>query len=169
MLSVGRTARDLFRVGPIATRGAEIDELVRDPRKAGVIVVTLPEEMPITETLEACQALREDLRVPLGPVIMNCTQPQRLDAEEAAIVEQMAEAAERSGDDAGGRALRRAAEWSRWAGVRKERLLRLTRQLDGQQVVAIPLFPGAVSGMELTRAVADALEAASPEGIREPL
>jgi anion-transporting ArsA/GET3 family ATPase len=166
MLSVGRTARDLFRVGPIASRAAEIDDLITDPSKATAVVVTLPEEMPITETLEGCQALRDLVQVPLGPVIMNCTQPQHLDSDETALVEQMAVAAEEAGDAAGARALRRATEWSRWAEVRKGRLRRLRRDLDGQPVVTVPLFHGAVMSLELINDVAGALEGAPLERSR---
>lgn len=163
MLNVGRTARDLFVVGPIATRGASIDSAVRDPTRTAVVVVTLPEEMPVTETIEGCRALTGDLGLPLGTVIMNGTQPARLGAEDEAVVERMAAAAAAAGDGATSRALRRAAEWSRWAAVRRGRFARLRRELDGHTMVSVPLFAGAVTGMELTKRVAGALEAASPE------
>jgi len=163
MLDVGRTSRDMFKMGPIAARATEIDRLVRDRDRTAVVVVTLPEEMPITETIEGCTALRENLGLPLGPVVVNGTQQQHLDDDEAALVERMASAAESSGDEAAARALRRAATWSRWAELRRSRVDRLRRELDGQIMVEVPLFAGAIAGMELTRNVADALASATPE------
>jgi len=41
-------------------------EMFRDPRRSGVVVVTLPEEMPTNETLELCAAVQGELTLPIA-------------------------------------------------------------------------------------------------------
>lgn len=164
MLSVGRNVSELLRVGPIASRGSRIDEMVHDAALASVIVVTLPEEMPVTETVEGYQALRDELGVPIGPVLVNCTHPERFDQGKTALVSTMAAAAEASGDAVSAQALRHAAERAAWAAERRARVELLQRELPAAQLVKVPLFAGAVTGMTLTESVAQALEAAEPTG-----
>jgi anion-transporting ArsA/GET3 family ATPase len=168
MLSVGRNVADLLRVGPLATRGTRIDEMVHDAESAAVIVVTLPEEMPVTETVEGYRALRDELGVPIGPVLVNCTHPERFDRPEAALVSTMAAAAEAGGDAVSAHALRHAAERAQWAAERRARIELLRQELPTAQLVKVPLFAGAVTGMTLTESVAQALETAEAEDSREP-
>ena len=85
MLSVGKNVAELLRVGPIATRGVQIDTMVHDHDTASIVVVTLPEEMPVTETVEGYRALQDDLEVPVGPVLVNCNHPERLNRDEAGL------------------------------------------------------------------------------------
>jgi anion-transporting ArsA/GET3 family ATPase len=158
MLAVGRNVCDLLRVGPMATRGARIDELLHDRRSTSVVVVTLPEEMPVTETLEGYEALSNSLELPVDPVLVNCTQRDRLDGNMRDLVEGMALRAENGGDVHGSRALRLAAERSLWARERLARVETLREGLPDARLVEIPLFAGATTGMELTVRVAEVLE-----------
>lgn len=48
---------------------------LRDPSYTGVVVVSWPEELPVTETLELLAALRSELSMPLGRLIVNGTLP----------------------------------------------------------------------------------------------
>ncbi len=163
MLAVGRNVRDLLRVGPMASRGAKIDAMIRDERRSAVVVVTLPEEMPVTETLEGYRSLHGSFGLPMGPVLINCTQPPRLGQSEAAIIEGMAATAEAGGDTSSAQALRLAAERSRWNVERRARIEVLRRGLPEVRLVEVPLFAGATAGMDLTRRVAGALEASAGE------
>jgi anion-transporting ArsA/GET3 family ATPase len=45
--------------------------LFRDPARAGVVLVTLPEDMPTNETLELYGALTEELMLPVGSLVVN--------------------------------------------------------------------------------------------------
>jgi anion-transporting ArsA/GET3 family ATPase len=61
-------------IGPMATQSREIEAVLRDPETCGYAVVTLLEEMPMTETLE----FRDELRQLLGvepAVIANKVMP----------------------------------------------------------------------------------------------
>ena len=162
MLGVGRNVRDLLRVGPLATRGEAIDELVHDPARTAVVVVTLPEEMPVTETIEGYRTLDRVLHVPLGPVLINCTQPSYLDADQVARVEQMAAEAA-SGDAASAQTLHQAAERAHWTAERRARVEGLREELSEATLVEVPLFAGAVAGTTLTENVVQTFEATAPE------
>ena len=56
--------------GPLAPDARAIDELLHDPVRAALVIVTLPEELPAREAGELAAALRE-LRLPLGPLVVN--------------------------------------------------------------------------------------------------
>jgi anion-transporting ArsA/GET3 family ATPase len=64
--------RDLIRVGRAARHLAAIDELVRT--EARVLLVAVPEEMAVAESIEAAEAVGE-LGLALGPVVANRVLP----------------------------------------------------------------------------------------------
>jgi anion-transporting ArsA/GET3 family ATPase len=76
------------RGGPLRTQAQEVVELLGNPVRCQVILVTLPEEMPVSETIESAYTLEDKAGVQLGPVIVNACDPvpEGLDrtAEEAA-------------------------------------------------------------------------------------
>ena len=63
---------DAARGGPVRQQAADVVELLRDSARCRVLPVTLPEEMPVSETVESAQLLRERVGVHLGPVVVNC-------------------------------------------------------------------------------------------------
>ncbi len=50
-LQTPRTFANVARVGPIRQQAETLDRFVRDPKRTGVAVVALPEEMPVNETV----------------------------------------------------------------------------------------------------------------------
>lgn len=62
---------DAARGGPIRTQAAEVLELLHDPARCRVMLVTLPEEMPVSETIEAAYRLEDQAGVQLGPIVVN--------------------------------------------------------------------------------------------------
>jgi anion-transporting ArsA/GET3 family ATPase len=63
---------DAARGGPVRHQAAEVVELLHDPTRCRVLAVTLPEEMPVSETLESAQVLQDRVGVHLGAVVVNC-------------------------------------------------------------------------------------------------
>jgi hypothetical protein len=59
------------RVGPVRTQAQDVLELLSDPSRCRVMLVTLPEETPVNELVETAFALEERVGVSLGPVIVN--------------------------------------------------------------------------------------------------
>jgi anion-transporting ArsA/GET3 family ATPase len=73
-LDMLRVPRVILEVAPpgILRRDAELAwEMFQDASATSVVVVTLPEEMPITESLELSRSIERDLGLPLGAVVVN--------------------------------------------------------------------------------------------------
>jgi hypothetical protein len=63
--------RDTISSGPINSQATEVLEMLRDPHRCQVVLVTIPEETPINETIETAFALEDRVGVQLGPVVVN--------------------------------------------------------------------------------------------------
>jgi anion-transporting ArsA/GET3 family ATPase len=68
---------DAVTVGPIAAQAKDVLELLADPARCQVVLVTLPEETPVNEVVETAFMLEEQVGVQLGPVVVNGLYPPR--------------------------------------------------------------------------------------------
>jgi len=59
------------RSGPIKEQADQVLAMLADESRSQVILVTLPEETPVTETVETAFALEDEVGVNLGPVVVN--------------------------------------------------------------------------------------------------
>ncbi len=75
---------DAARGGPIRSQAADVVELLSDPARCQVALVTLPEEMPINEVIEAAYQLEDKVGIALGPIIVNACYPPMQGLETAA-------------------------------------------------------------------------------------
>ncbi len=67
---------DAVRVGPINKQASDVVALLSDPARCQVMLVTLPEETPVSEVIETAYAIEDRAGVALGPVIVNqCFEP----------------------------------------------------------------------------------------------
>ncbi|ACZ00440.1 Anion-transporting ATPase [Thermomonospora curvata DSM 43183] len=78
-LNVSEEVSGLAKVGPVRNHADMVMRVVRSPETA-VHFVTLLEEMPVQETLDGIQELK-DVGLPVGGVIINMEHPPMLDAE----------------------------------------------------------------------------------------
>ena len=69
---------ELVGVGPIRQQAQSVVDMLLDPDRTHVQLVTLLEEMPVEETIAGAAAL-EELGVAISPVIVNRVLPARLD------------------------------------------------------------------------------------------
>jgi len=109
---------DAVRVGPVHHQAADVLELLTDPQRCSVVLVTLPEETPVNELVETAFALEDRVGVSLGPVVVNGIYPtiDGLDDD--------------PGDDADADALRAAAAFRRSrTAQQEEQLARLAERL----------------------------------------
>ena len=67
---------DAVRVGPVRTQAADVLELLTDPARCSVVLVTLPEETPVNELVDTAFALEDRVGVSLGPVVVNGLYPR---------------------------------------------------------------------------------------------
>ena len=63
--------REAISTGPINAQANDVLAMLRDPARCQVILVTIPEETPINETIETAYALEDRVGVQLGPVVVN--------------------------------------------------------------------------------------------------
>jgi anion-transporting ArsA/GET3 family ATPase len=70
-LSAPMGLSDAVRVGPVRRQAEWLVQMLKDPKRTRVHLVTLPEEMPVSETLETAQALESKLGIDSGPVFAN--------------------------------------------------------------------------------------------------
>ncbi len=62
---------DAARGGPLRTQASEVVEMLHDPGRLQVLLVTLAEETPVNELIETAFRLEDEVGVMLGPVIVN--------------------------------------------------------------------------------------------------
>jgi len=155
---------DATRGGPVRSQAEEVVELLTDPARCRVVLVTLPEEMPVSETVEAGYQLEDRAGVQLGPVIVN-----GWDEVPGALSTATAQAAETAGVDLDDRQLQ-ALEDARQFRVHRHRLAeeqvdRLARELPLPQL-RTPVLAEAVIGPDdvgiLARALADGVGRLEP-------
>jgi anion-transporting ArsA/GET3 family ATPase len=66
---------DAVKVGQIETQAREVHEMLSDPSRSQVVLVTLPEETPVNELVETAFSLEDQVGVSLGPIIVNGLYP----------------------------------------------------------------------------------------------
>jgi anion-transporting ArsA/GET3 family ATPase len=62
---------DAVRVGPVRKQAQDVVELLSDPARCQVMLVTLAEETPVSEIIETAFAIEDRAGVALGPVVVN--------------------------------------------------------------------------------------------------
>lgn len=70
-LDASRSMAAALRVGRVAREAAEAAALLRDPARTGLVLVTLPEEMPVNEAVELYGRAREHLGIVPTVVLVN--------------------------------------------------------------------------------------------------
>jgi anion-transporting ArsA/GET3 family ATPase len=88
-LQSARALLDTVRVGPIQAQARDVLDLLTDPARCQVLLVTLPEETPVNELVETAYRLEDRVGVSLGPVVVNGLYPPLpgLDGDPAALAD----------------------------------------------------------------------------------
>jgi anion-transporting ArsA/GET3 family ATPase len=86
MLRVPKVIVELAPPGVLRTDAERAWTMFRDPKQAGVVVVTLPEELPVNETEELCAALANDIALPVAALVVNGVRPELFDAASRAAL-----------------------------------------------------------------------------------
>ena len=131
--------RGAVGAGPIATQADEVLEMLADPQRCRVMLVTLAEETPVNEVVETAFALEDEIGVALGPVVVNglVDVPHGLEGDSDALVAN--NAPQLSSDVI--TELRNAATFRlKWAGRQREQVERLSEQLPLAQLHTPYLF-----------------------------
>lgn len=146
MLRVPKVIVDVVPPGVLRRDAERAWAMFQDPKQSGVVVVTLPEDMPTNETLELLDVLEHELLLPVASLVINAVMETMFSEQERHIL--LAERdldRSRPGDEAVACGVRRSIR-ERVQAVSLERL----RALEGPRV-------------ELPRLVGDT---ANPEAVR---
>ncbi|MGI8707633.1 MAG: ArsA family ATPase [Actinomycetota bacterium] len=88
-LSAPSGLADAVRVGPIRRQAQWLVEMLEDPSRTRVHLVTLAEEMPVVESLETSAALDGRLGIQQGPIFANGIFSQLLTKKEEATLDRI--------------------------------------------------------------------------------
>lgn len=151
---------DLVHVGLVRDQTAWMAEILDDPRRTGVVVVTTPEEMPVTETVELLGRL-DDIGVATATVVANRVLPALFDRRQAAVADRLRDVSDELAAAAGAgvdAVLDAAALTERRRRAGATHLDRLRRVVpSGASLVYVPELFTRASGRRVVTQVADAL------------
>ena len=150
MLRAPSTYASVARVGPIRRQALQIDAFLRDRKRTGVVVVALPEEMPVNETLDIERRLAEEMEMAIDRAVVNALYPERFTRDEAERL--------RSVQRENGAVRAALAEHERVRGQRSQ-LRRLRRGLDAP-VATLPFLFEPELGLDQLDELARRLERA---------
>jgi len=147
-LMSARGLLDAVTVGPIRAQASDVLELLSDPARCQVMLVTLPEETPVNEAVETAFKLEDRAGIKLAPVVVNAMYPplEGLEADPAAA----AEAAGVRLTPAELDGLRRAADFRRHrTALQSEQVKRLAEALPLPQLHLPFLFTTEIGPTEV--------------------
>jgi anion-transporting ArsA/GET3 family ATPase len=88
-LAAPQAINELVKVGLIRSQTDWMLDILSDPSLTCVVIVTTPEEMPVNETIELAQRIKEETTVELAAVIVNRVLPELFGRSEEAVFEEL--------------------------------------------------------------------------------
>lgn len=162
-LGAADAIQELVDVGPLRDQTRWLAELLADPDVTAVNIVTTPEEMPVTETIELVARLRAEVDVPLGAVIVNRVLPELFTHSDEDTFEALREpdASEVLVSHTGGGAIEVLDAARLAVSLRRTRAAHLAELRDTVELplLYVPYLFVRDHGLRVTRMVADALGA----------
>jgi anion-transporting ArsA/GET3 family ATPase len=152
LLRVPAALADTVPPGPMRRDVEKMRELLLDPATTALSIVTLPEEMPVNESIELDGQVREVLGIPRGVLFVNAMPEERFSAEERTRLAGLARMPPPLGP---------AAEAARLFSLRCEEALRQARRAESAldlRALRLPFLPVGAWGREALERIADSLE-----------
>lgn len=156
-----KAIRELVHMGPVRSQTEWMHEVLANPVVTALCIVTTPEEMPVSETIELVEQVQGDLDVSLGPIFVNRVLPEPFTRADEEIFERLREpepAAVLAG--ATGPGVTAVMEAARLAvTMRRTRAAHLARlrEVVDLPVAYLPFLFVRTHGMRVTRIMAEAL------------
>lgn len=89
LLETAGNVADLAAEGPIRDQATRIQEVVSHPAATGIAIVALPEELAVSEAVEAATILRGH-GLPVAAAVLNGVHPRRFSDDEGPVLERVA-------------------------------------------------------------------------------
>ena len=90
-LSAPQAINELVQVGMVRSQTQWMLDILDDPRQTGVVIVSAPEEMPVNETIDLADRLRDETDVDLAAVVVNRVLPELFSGRDEAIFDTLRE------------------------------------------------------------------------------
>lgn len=149
MLRVPKVIVDIVPPGVLRRDAERAWTMFQDPARSGVIVVTLPEDMPTTETEELFEVLQNELALPVALLVVNQVIDQLFDeSERAELLSPRDYDRNMPGDEAVACGVRRAIREQ----IQAESLKRLGAL--GAETIRVPLLLGDADSPDAVRRLA---------------
>lgn len=85
---------ELVQVGVVRNQTQWMLDILEDPKQTGVVIVSAPEEMPTTETIELVERLGAETHVDLAAIVVNRVLPELFTARDEAVFDRLRQPAE---------------------------------------------------------------------------
>ncbi len=164
-LAAPQAINDLVKVGRVRDQTSWMVDILSDPAITGAVIVTTPEEMPVSETIDLTDRIRDETTVDLAAIVVNKVLPELFGRGEQEIFEQLrtpeqVAVLERSAGAAVETVLEAAELASTLRRTSAEHIGRLRADLAGTvPLLYVPFIFTRTHGVRATRNVAEALGA----------
>lgn len=152
---------DLVKVGLVRQQIEWMLDILTDPARTGAVVVTTPEEMPVTETLELIDQIDERTSVTVAGVVMNRVLPELFGRQEQEVFDELVARQDDLAEAVGPGVKPVIAGAQMAVRLRRGRAGHIARLRDGLPagipVVNVPYLFTRAHGLRTTRVIADAL------------
>jgi anion-transporting ArsA/GET3 family ATPase len=136
LLRMPEAARVSFGAGLVQREAAKIMDLLRDAHTTAVHLVTVGEDMPVTETLETREELAR-LQLPLGAIVLNRLHRRRFDA---AVLDRAVAGAAPADRALVTCVVERAREESGWSDINAAHEARLREAVGTAPIIELPFL-----------------------------
>jgi anion-transporting ArsA/GET3 family ATPase len=161
-LRMPAAARDAFQMGLVHREAQRLLDLLTDPARTAINLVTTAEEMPVNETIAMFHALRDELEMPTGLLFVNRLHGSGLVAADADRLARAAADGERRWAPLLAAVAARARQEIGWASLNRRYRARLAAEVD-LPAVELPFLFGPAFGRAELQILADRLSEAAPE------
>lgn len=161
-LAAPAAIKDLVHVGLVRHQTEWMLDILSDPARTGVVIVTTGEEVPVVEAIELARDIAADTPTSVAAVIANRVLPELFNRREEELFEQLgAPAPARVLEDEAGEGVDAVLAAARLAvGLRRRaaaQLAALRDALPDQSVLYLPEQFGRADGVALTERLAEQL------------
>ena len=88
-LTAPQAINELVQVGMVRNQTQWMLDILCDPAQTGVVIVSAPEEMPVTETIELTARLEAETDVDLAAIVVNRVLPELFTEREEALFDEL--------------------------------------------------------------------------------
>jgi anion-transporting ArsA/GET3 family ATPase len=156
-LGMPKAAHEVFRAGLVGRESQRLIDLLTDPGRTAVNLVTTAEEMPVNETLEMYERVRHELEMPLGVVFVNRLHRPELKRADLEELEHRLEGVEGRDRPLLEEVAERAREELGWAEINDTYSAKLVRQAK-LPVIEIPFLFAEEFGFSECQTIASIVE-----------